>query len=180
MDKNEIENLARKTFSLLNGVINYTPIQYLEIVERSRYLYEEFLKPCDIIAGNVDIDDGGPTILVFAIDRVMEYLEQKPKHMHSSFVVHIIAHELSHNNQSIDYYEYSHNHEYKMYVEECNNIYTYRFIENYMDWLKAKLNLKELYPISPFDTDSLMNAALTIVRKEEDLYRLKYPVYWTL
>lgn len=179
MNKSEIEHLARKTFGVLNGVINNNPIQYLEIVERSRYLYEEFLKPYNIIAGKVDIDDDGPSILVFAIDRVMEFLQDKQEYLHSSYVVHIIAHELSHNNQVIDYYQYTHNHDYKIYIENCNNIYTYRFVENYIDWLKVRLGLKELYPINPFE-EGCMDKAITLIKLEEELYRLKYPVSWTI
>ena len=179
MTKSEVEDLTRRTYNLLNGVVNLHRIDYLEIVERSRYLYDEYLKPIDCPAARVEIPIGGKTILVFAIDRVLEFLSGINEINQPSFVVHLVVHELSHSNQDVDYDRYEKDPYYYRFIEKSNNIYSYRFIDNYKEWLMEKLNIPYLFPVEQ-DSIAYTEEKLAIIRVEEIEYRMKHPVCWTL
>ena len=178
MTKMQMEDLAKRTFNLLNGVINLNRIGYLEIVREGSFLFDQYLKEIDTFACRVEMPDNS-TVLLFSSDLVMQFLTPIDELLHASYIVHIIAHELSHSNQRIDYMRYVHDDEYYRYIENCNNIYTYRFINNYIGWLKEKLGISALCAIWP---DSLLSKKdkLAMVKIEETEYRMNNPICWEL
>lgn len=181
---NEVKSFLVKTYDLLNGCVNPGKKSERIFFMTNKECREQYSDICDdlknitnvgeiTLATALDYTDGSSEVLVLEdnINTILESVED----WWQTYMIKVIAHELSHIEQIINYPAYNNNIEYREFIENCANANAHRFIFNYARWLannlQCPIRLDKL-------NDELINQAIYTSIYLEKLSFAHNTLYW--
>ena len=133
MKKEDLIDLAYKTYDLLNGVVNPNNKSEKLIID---YELEIQAVRCQYYDNTQEIYINPRLILQFMANGNFDLKQQ------NAYIIHVIIHELMHCNQYINPCAYDNTKWYNCWIEGCANGRSYGFIMNYKEWLEDRLNVE--------------------------------------